>query len=1293
MALNKLNTIGGLNTLNTLGSSSSDLSVEELVMIANASGGALSQRAMELTHPNRSILSTIGNGFKGAFKGFIDVISTPSEIVAGMISPDYTIKEAIKENKRVSDAIFGDKQIFGGDEPTTLQKIGNFAVRLPIDILTDPLTYLTFGGQAGILGLKSLAKIDIGVNTINKLGKAGKATKQGGVASAYLTKEGSELTGYLRNVQRQASGEIPLNKFNKSIELQRGELLKKGIIKETELDLAENELKQLLKLTTESPLDMDWAKRAVSNMLEKAPALLPTILDKGGIKFLGKTILSSQRISSVGKVIPLMSKLDDITLPLRQSIMAKFDPALQPMGGGAYMRMPDEAIQFQTQMRNLEARQGIETITNLQNIQRELKLTKDEWNKVYDAVWDSKPIYDPRLNKAYLAAKGINDKNAKLIESINGTYGDLSNHIGSMFVPTDTRHLGASKFAKELGQSKQATIARFIKQESENFKAQLPEIKKILGVKEEAGSAVARETTKSIKVEGGVGKMHGLNPNKWGDYNHEFLKAKEFKGDGAFQDIGLEINGVQKLTPEGVIDVYKKYGAEVVESKFFPKTVDGEATLAIKLKKPVSDEVMVKISSELEQEAIPQFIRGGEEVLDNLGIATGAKSVQEVGWKIGEQITKLSDQLIASGKSMDEVLADKQVKELFDMREKIGGLAQDAERTGIAEDLGLTPLKGDDGLWTITDDSGATYKRAQAHAKELRLAGYDNIDTNLMTIMAHQSLKNQRQALGQHFMEGLVRMFAKQADEAPEGWRTIDNGALEAVAERVGRPLQTKDGIDLVFHPAIAKHYEDMVSTLGKDVEMGKFLKSFDALQRYWKTSVTSIFPMFHGRNAISGVLQNYLDLGFETFNPKTNIIAMNIAWNDMQANKLARKAMGSGDDAAKALKEYNTLLDKKIFTDASGYNWTFGEIRNAIKDNGVALNKNIIGAMDVTVDRDKMLSSVFGVGKTKLSKVKDAVNPFDIDTNLLTRGGRNVAYTIENQLRITNFVANLNNTGDVMHAAARSKLFQFDYGNLTKFERDVMRRLIPFYTFTRKNLELQAKILMSNPGRISHELTAIRGIGEVMGGEELSDEEKKLLPAWMANTIAFKRKGKDGKDEIISGFGTPIEQPFQAFQPTSLLGSVSPLFRYPVEVISGYQFFKGKPTSEIINAQNFDKAPDAIKDFIGYGKYEGTAKDGKKYSVSYSLRPGNMHMINNLPFLGRVGNVLGQMTNATVSNQLKLLQGITGVNVRSYNFDQLERNQEEQLKSSIEKIMRDAGIGGEFKRFYLKKNIQQVGE
>ena len=1325
MALNKLNSLSSLNTLNTLGGGSGgaqDLTVDELLSIANASGGALSQRAMELAHPERSILSTVGKGFKNLFKGFIDTISLPGEIVAGIISPNYTIGEAIDQNKRVSDAIFGDKSVFGGDEPTTLQKIGNFIVRLPVDILTDPLTYLTFGGQAGILGLKSLAKIDLGLGSIEKLGLAAKAAKQGGQASAYLTKPGSELVGYLRNFQRklvkQAEGDIPLEKFNKSLSKtlaqQREEILGKGILKEAEIDLAENELKQLLKLTTESSLDIDWAKRAVSNLLEKAPALLQTILDKGGIKFLGKTILSGQRIGSVARMIPLMSKLDDVTLPLRQSLHAKFDPALTPIEGGGYMRLPDEAIQFETQMRNLEQRMSVDTIDEFKNIQKELNLSVPEWNSVYDALHNSKPIADPRLYKAYLLGKGINDKNAKIIEGISGSFGDLSNHIGTMFVRNNTQHFSSGKYAKELGHAQTATIARYVKQNSENFRAQLPKIKNIVGIPEE--TAVAR----------GVGEAVGdLDP--LAQEARKYKTAEEFvnkyvgdwRRNPEIQKLVMgepKVVKISSLDPTETAKTKELFNYGRGDTKI-TKGRNIETPILISEKGTVFDgHTRIKQAIANGDKTIKAYITPGDGLYDKtksqltdfynkaVGGATKeapqltpfqkaiseAKSVQEAGWVVGKEVAKISDQMIANGKTMDEVLGDKRVKELFKMREEIGGLTQDAERTGTMEDAFLQ-AKEEDGIWTITDDSGATYKRAQAHAKELRLAGYDNVDINLMTIMAQQTLKNQRQMIGQHFMEGLVTMFAKQADEAPESWRKINHASLDAVAERIRMPLQTKDGIDFVFNPAVAKHFEDMVSTLGKDAESSKFWKSFDDLQRYWKTSVTSIFPMFHGRNAISGVLQNYLDLGFQTFNPKTNVMAMDIAWKDMQANTLARKMKGAGKEAADALTEYNTLMEKVIFTDKTGFIWRFEELRDVIKNNGVALNKNIIGAMDVTMDRDKMLSSVFGVGKTKPGKVKESLSPFNLETNLATKLGRNVAYTIENQLRLTNFIANLNGTGDVMHAAGRSKLFQFDYGNLTKFEKDVMRRLIPFYTFTRKNLELQARILMSNPGRISHELTTIRGVGDILGGEQLTDEEKKLLPTWMANTIAFKRKGKDGKDEIISGFGTPIEQPFQVLQPTSLLGSVSPLFRYPVEAMTGYQFFRGKPTSEVTNAQNFDQATDAIKAFIGYGKYEGIAKDGTKYSISYSLRPGNMHLINNLPFIGRVTNVLGQMTNASVSEQLKLLQGITGVNVRAYNFDQLQLSQEEKLEASIEKIMKDAGVGGVFKRFYLKKNTQQV--
>lgn len=1163
---------GGFGSFGT--SANDDLTASELVAIAQASGGAVGQVAMELAHPERSMLSTVGLGFKNAFKGFVDLISIPSEIVAGAISPNFTIKEAIEQHKRVSDALFGDTNIFGGDTPTTMQKIGNFAVRLPFDILGDPLTYVTFGAGAGVFGLRSLPKIDLGLGTIEKLGLTGKAAKQGGQVSRAVTEEGQQVLGYLKNAQRQAMGKTGFETFEANLSLmkQRGKLLESGVIKEAELDFTEKQLKDFLKVTTESPLNIDWSKKAVSRLLEHNPALVDTMLDKGGMKFFGKTLLSAQRIGSVIDVIPGMTALDDLTLPLRQSIMSKFDPALKPMGKGAYQRLPDEIVQFKTQLRNMGEKMSVDSLKQFQDIQKTLNLSKAEWDIVYDAVQVSKmPADSARLSQAYLAMKGINEGNKDLIERTMGTFSNLENHIGNVLVPEDTRGFARnSAYSKELGSTKTAGYARYI------------------------------------------------------------------------MDDATKVRGMIDSTP-----AIKKMFEEIPET--------GE----LKALTPLAEKIR------------------------------GSKSVQEAGFKIGQEMDEMVNKLVKSGMTTEQALASAEVKDLFNMRTSLSKAAQNAERTGTLDDFGLVAQQVDDDF-IITDELGNTYKRVQAHAKELASMGYNQFDTNLMTIMAHQTLKNQKQLIGQYYMEGLVRMFSKSADEAPEGWVGIKSDALSSVADRIGMPLTTADGREFVFNPVVAKDFETMLESIGKDEITSKFWDSFDKIQRYWKASVTSIFLMFHGRNAISNAFQNYADLGWQVFNPKTNIMAANLIWNDRAASKLARRMLGTGEDAVKATAEHNTMMAKEIFTDKTGYTWTMGELRNVLKENDIAFNPNIVGMMDVGVNKDKMLTDVFGVGKTKAQKVKDAINPFNVETNLATKAGRNLGRTIEEQARLVNFISNLNNTGDVLHAAARTKLFLFDYQHLTKFEKNTMRRLIPFYTWTRKNLELQARILTSTPGRISNELTAIRGVGEILGGEPLTDEEKKLLPSWMANTIAFKRKGKNGNNEIISGFGTPIESPFQALQPNALLGSISPLFRYPAEALTGYQFFQGKATSTVIDAQNFDNAPEAIKDFIGWGKYTGTTKDGKKFTKSYSLRPGNMHLVNNLPFAGRIGNVLGQMSNASTSEQAKMLQLITGINVRSYNFEQLGQQQENLLRQQIEQKLSDAGILGKFQKFYKRKNTTQ---
>ena len=50
--------------------------------------------------------------------------------------------------------------------------------------------------------------------------------------------------------------------------------------------------------------------------------------------------------------------------------------------------------------------------------------------------------------------------------------------------------------------------------------------------------------------------------------------------------------------------------------------------------------------------------------------------------------------------------------------------------------------------------------------------------------------------------------------------------------------------------------------------------------------------------------------------------------------------------------------------------------------------------------------------------------------------------------------------------AAARVQKFNFDMRDLTPFEQRYMKRLVPFYTFTRNNIPLQAEMMFARPGR-----------------------------------------------------------------------------------------------------------------------------------------------------------------------------------------------------------------------------------
>lgn len=1059
------------------GRKKADLSTSEgLLALAAMQGGAIGQAAADMAHPEVGILSTIGNGFKTAFSDFVNLISVPSQTVAGILSQDLTVREAIKQNITPSDVLFGDKD----PNASVYQKIGSFAVRTATDILLDPLTYVTFGAGQGLFGLRATSKVTLQENAARYLGKVAKDT-------ASLSKEGQEVYKYATKLARQLSGGTSF------------EVLKTG---DKTLDLVGDELVKVLGKTIDSPLKPDFAKKALANMLELKPQLTETLLDKGGIKFLGNTILSGQRISSAINMIPGMTKLDELTKQSRLAVSALFNNGITKTADGQYYRIPEEVLDLQHKWDGFRLASNESRIAQLDDMVRKFDMSETE-AKFLTASMEAKRIpADPRLAKMFQSALGYND----------------------------------------------AEWESLVK---------------------------AGILSKTTRIEGHV--PHIMVGKKVGNISFSMPPSTKTGAEN--------LRNMARFIDE-------KSGAEVV----------GHASaLGLKPVKDVAD----------------QFVNDAGDIYKRI-----AQPIHNIG---EEEFSILEDTLLKSPENAAKMLQD------------------------------------------------------------MKQAGFEIFDDNAITAMAARTLHNNKAISMRYFLRDLAENYGYLKDVAPKEYARISSKAVDKAAEQV-ITMMGKEG-ELVFHPAIAAYIEKfMGSVINDDATMG-FLKAFDSVQNFWKATVTSIFPAFHGRNAISNVLNNYLDIGVAALDPRLHAISGQMIKLDHDYTKLARVA---GNESKMA-----EMMERVVFRDSTDYAWTFGELRQVLKNNGIAFTKmSNVNAADAVLGSQGLVEPLFGAknlkeivtGKGNLKagqRVWEAAKtPFKFGQDVIGAG-------IENQGKMVNFLANLRKTGDVTLASQRTKQFLFDYGNLTNFERTFLKRLIPFYTFTRKNLELQARAILGTPGRVSAELQAIGSIGELLsGGEKLTDEERNALPEWIKNSTAILTKKNGNQITMIGNLGTPLEGAFQSLQPNQFFGSLSPALRLPAEQGMGYSFFQGKPLSEVTNATAFKGkyVPRAIKEFIGYTEYEATRSDGTKYTRSVSLRPERMNLILNLPPTSRVLTSLKQMQAVDVDAQYKILQGLTGIKPYAFDLERERQKKDRELRMKLEKLLNDAGEVAKFTRVFIPK-------
>jgi hypothetical protein len=427
----------------------------------------------------------------------------------------------------------------------------------------------------------------------------------------------------------------------------------------------------------------------------------------------------------------------------------------------------------------------------------------------------------------------------------------------------------------------------------------------------------------------------------------------------------------------------------------------------------------------------------------------------------------------------------------------------------------------------------------------------------------------------------------------------------------------------------IVKHVDDTYRVLTDEDATKKFLGLYDKVLGFWKGSVTGWFPAFHVRNSIGGIFNNW-------------IAGVKSPARYLQGDQIARGVKGT-------------------ITTKLGTKYSYDQIRELANKLGVVGQP---GYLDVMREVEK------DIGKGPMAKLMDAP--------------KYAMETVENRLRLPLFVDRLIK-GDAPEQAAKSVFqFHFDYAPeaLTSFEKNIMKRLMPFYRWTRGNIPLQFEQMIKQPGKYA----AIGKLTEnLQTDKEKAKEEFQYLPPYMREGLPVRLGEKDGFSQYLYGLGLPVEDINRIWKGDakrtvqSMVGELSPILKYPIEVGTGQNLFTGEPIAENSRVFPFMNAIPGLREWLEVSEHKN--KDG---SVSYRGNAYKLHFLNTA--LGRFYNTAGKLTDDKSSGAVKFLYGLIGAKAKPVDIEKEKFWREQELQDRLEQALESRGLINKFERAYVPK-------
>ena len=160
-----------------------------------------------------------------------------------------------------------------------------------------------------------------------------------------------------------------------------------------------------------------------------------------------------------------------------------------------------------------------------------------------------------------------------------------------------------------------------------------------------------------------------------------------------------------------------------------------------------------------------------------------------------------------------------------------------------------------------------------------------------------------------------------------------------------------------------------------------------------------------------------------------------------------------------------------------------------------------------------------------------------------------------------------LRDAGDMVRQAL------FDPNDLTSMEKSFFKRIIPFYTFTKKNLAHQMRSAVERPGEYSSVIRAYNATWDLAGIDKDDVADYKTEQLWVP-IPGMKKNG----EYVLLKVNLPMEELAESIESpfNKLMSSLSPALRAAPEGIANNQTFTGRPIQDYKGQRSytFDGVP-----------------------------------------------------------------------------------------------------------------------